>query len=394
MHTPIYLDYNSTTPLDSRVLTEMLPVLSKHYGNPSSNHCYGWYARELVEIARERIAKAIGAQAQDIIFTSCATESNNLAVLGFLASCQERGVSTVYISSRSEHQSILEPLKIAAQRGAVIHFASSDRVGQIAPEDVAKMTRFHRANFISLMLANNETGVITDIGGITKRLNRSHNMPLFHSDASQCLGRMAIDVEALGVDLLTLSAHKCYGPKGVGALYIRAGKRKEIQKICVGGGQESGIRSGTENVANIVGFGKAAEIATQELEERIQKLATLEASFFEALALRGVKYNITCGHEPRLPGVASVVLCGATASSLIGQLSGKLAISSGSACSDMSERPSEVLTNIGLTKDEIQSSLRISFGVPTTNEECEEAAEIIANAYFIVSKHRSITSVL
>ena len=374
--TPIYLDYQSTTPVDPRVREAMLPALTEWFGNPSSSqHPYGWTAREAVAQARERVAQLIHADAAEIIFTSCATESNNLALKGVAESFAMKGDHVIV--SAIEHASVLETVRRMERQGKRVTVIGVDLLGRVDPENVrAALTP--RTVIVSIMHASNEIGTIQDIdaiGGICHAAG-----VLLHCDAAQSASKIPVDVHAMQVDLLSLSAHKMYGPKGVGALFIRAMKpRLRLAPLLDGGGQEDGLRSGTLNVPGIVGFGAAAAIARDELGDSPFRIARLRDALQGGIETGCSGVAVNGDPTRRLPDNLSVRFEGIPAASLLRALRG-LAVSSGSACSSESGETSHVLAAIGLEKDAAASTLRISLGRMTSPGDVETATKAVESA--------------
>ncbi|VUS40945.1 cysteine desulfurase family protein [Klebsiella grimontii] len=364
---PIYLDYNATTPCDTEVVEAMLPYFCEHFGNAASiSSRHGWKAHIAVDKAREQLATLINAQSKEIFFTSGATESNNLALRGIWQACRHKG--NHIISSTIEHPATLNTLKALEAEGAQVTLLKPRSDGSL---DMAELAQSFTADtiLVCLMYANNELGVINPVDEIA-HLTTKHQV-LFMSDATQALGKIGIDVQRCPVDILTCSAHKLYGPKGVGALYIRQKRGQRVVELVpqiTGGGGEEGIRAGTLNVPGIVGFGKAAELAKKSLESERLRLQMLRDNFETELAqLAQIKIN---GIEsPRLPHVSNVSFVGVDGTKLTQLLKKSLSVSSGSACSSSSLQPSHVLTAIGLTEDLIEATLRFSFGRPTTADD-------------------------
>jgi len=380
---PVYLDNNATTPLDPRVLQEMIPVLESHFGNPASTtHAFGWHASELVKIARERVAALIGCSAEEIVFTSGATESINLALFGVAQSLKSRAGTAPakirFVSAATEHRATLDPLEEIGRDGADVEILPVDADGSLSDAAIADACK-NGASLLSLMLANNEIGTIHPIADFSK-IAAAKNV-LVHCDAAQAAGKIRLDVDALGADLLSLSAHKMYGPKGVGALYVRKSRRHLLEPLHFGGGHEGGLRSGTLNVAGIVAMGKAAEIAAAELKEDSMRLRELASVFLGQLsaalgpiALNGPRL------EDRLPGNLNLRFEGVDNARLIGLVQNKLAISLSSACQSASAIPSHVLRAIGLTPAQQRASIRVGIGRMNTPEEIARAANILIDA--------------
>ena len=368
MKLPVYLDNQSTTALDPKVLDAMLPYFKEHFGNASSSiHRHGWVAEEAVSIAREQVAKLIGAKPEEIYFTSGATESNNIAILGTLKELLRRGTEKPrVISAKNEHRAVIDPIEELSKAECSTIFLNPNQEGLISPDQLED------ADFVSLMYGNNEVGVINDISSLSKKTSA-----IFHTDATQAVGKVPVSVKELGADLLSLSAHKIYGPKGIGALYIKEDLKIKPQAVTFGGGQENGIRPGTLNTPAIVGFGKACEIALELLEEESVRIKNLRDSFFEKLSsnVSGIKLN---GSKERLPGNLNFSIEGVDSARLISALSSKVSISAGSACSSQSPKPSHVLASMDLTKDELKQSVRVSFGRFNSEEDSQFALEAIS----------------
>ena len=372
-NTPIYLDYAATTPVDPRVADAMIECLrpTGAHGNPSSaGHEYGRRARAIVEKARAQVAATIGAKPNAIVWTSGATESDNLAILGAARFHADRGKHL--ITSKVEHKAVLDPLKQLEREGFEVTYLKPDAQGIVHPEQVAQALRSD-TQLVSLMHVNNETGVIHDIATVG-RLCRERGV-LFHVDAAQSIGKVPIDVEAMQVDLMSLTAHKAYGPKGIGALYVRRIPPVGLRPIVFGGGQESGIRSGTLPTHQIVGMGLAFELAEAERESDVIRLCAQRDRLWQAVAELGeVELN---GHpQQRIASLLNVSFHGIEGESLQFALR-DLAVSSGSACSSASEEASYVLRALGRSDQVAQSSLRFSLGRFTTDAEIEAAISML-----------------
>lgn len=376
MQPPIYLDHQATTPVDPRVLEEMLPCFTEVYGNAASkHHAHGWEAAKLVDRARERVASLIGCDPREILFTSGATESNNLALKGMAESLRDRG--NHLISVVTEHKAILDPLRSLAARGFETTLLPVDGEGRIDLDLLESVIR-PTTILVSVMAANNEIGTLhplEEIGGVCSRRG-----VCLHTDAAQAAGKIPIRVDDMGVGLLSLSGHKMYGPKGVGALYVRRGKgglRPAPQME--GGGHERGLRSGTLNTPGIVGFGKACEISEESMQEEGARLRDMANRLLARLRenLEGVRLNGP--EDDRLPGNLNVSFPGIEAEKLLGRLP-RLALSTGSACTTASLEPSHVLRAIGLSDAEAAGSLRIGMGRFTTEAQVEAAADDLVNA--------------
>jgi cysteine desulfurase len=374
VQTPIFMDYHSTTPVDPRVLEEMLPYFSSTFGNAASrSHVFGWKAEEAVEHARERIAALIGAHTpKEIVFTSGATESDNLAIKGVAEFYREKG--NHIITTVIEHKAVLDTCKRLEKDGFVVTYLGVGKDGLVDPEDVKKAIT-DKTILVSVMLANNEVGTVQPLEAIGK-ITRERGV-LLHSDAVQGVGRTPFDVEKMNVDLASISAHKIYGPKGVGALYVRRSKpRVRLVAQMDGGGHERGMRSGTLNVACIVGFGKAAEIMHLEgREESVRVLALRERLRTKIQgALEEVYLNGSLEH--RLPGNLNVSFAFVEGESLM-MATKEVAVSSGSACTSASLEPSYVLRAMGLGDELAHSSIRFGLGRFNTEEEVDFVADLV-----------------
>lgn len=366
---PIYFDNNSTTPCDPRVLEAMLPYFCQKFGNPSSStHLYGWEADAAVDLAREQIASLINSEPGEIIFTSGATESDNLAIQGVSGRYSSKG--NHYITCSTEHKAVLDTFHNLEFAGAKVTCLPVSSDGLIDPE-LLERSILPDTVLISIMLANNETGVIQPIRLISE-IAKKHGVLLF-CDGAQGVGKIPVDVQDYGIDLLSISSHKIYGPKGVGALFVRRkNPRVKLLPLFFGGGQEKGVRPGTLNVPGIVGFGKAAELCNSEMIYESKKLEGWRNSLEEDLTrIKGVKINGNLQH--RLPHTSSLTFPGVNNQILISRLEKEISLSSGSACTSAVMQPSYVLTAMGLDKDSAFSSIRIGLG--RFNQEFE-----IANA--------------
>ncbi len=356
----VYFDYNATTPLDDRVLEAMLPFLKTFYGNPSSLYRHGRVASSAIATAREQLAALVGVQSGQIIFTSGGTEANNLA-LATLAPKTGLAVSAI------EHPSIIEPALYLKSLGHDLSLLNVDANGLITQEAIDDVIAL-KPDLVSMMLANNETGVLQNIVGYAGQL-RAHGIRV-HTDAVQALGKIPVDFNRLGAHLMSLSSHKIYGPKGCGALVFD--KSVEIKPILRGGGQEQGLRAGTENVAAIVGFGKAAELAKNELAERHAQLLKLRVLLEQGLnTISGL--TIFSGQVERLPNTVQMGIDGIDGEMLLMQLDQKsIAVSSGSACASGIREPSPVLVAMGVGPVQAKTAIRISLGVANTEAEIVE----------------------
>jgi cysteine desulfurase len=379
----VYLDFNATTPVESAVLDAMLPYFGADFANASSIHGPGQRARSAVETAREQVAALIGAKPQEIVFTSGGTESDNHAIFGIAAVAQpilamRKTPSTAphVISSVIEHEAVLNACQALEKQGTAVTYLPVDRSGLVDPAAIRDAIRPETA-LITIMHANNELGTVQPLHKIG-RIAAEADVP-FHTDAVQSAGKISIDVDTLGVDLLSLSAHKIYGPKGVGALYIRTGT--PIQQLLYGGHHQRGFRPGTENVAAIVGFGKAAEIARQSLAADAQRVADLRDLLEQELLHRIPDCSVNASGAPRTPNTTNLTFAGIEGEALLIALDLKgLAVSTGAACSSGAVEPSHVLTAIGLSADQARASLRFSLGRHTTAAEVEFALQAVPAA--------------
>ena len=364
----IYLDHNATTPLDARVLEAMLPWLHMA-GNPSSVHRAGRDARQAIDRAREQVAALVGARPEQVVFTSGGTEANNAALYG-LAAGRSGGVIAI---SAVEHASLIGPAQRLAAEGWRLESIAVDVQGRVGMDALAAVLD-HRPALVSVMWANNETGVIQPVAELAAQVRESGCM--FHTDAVQAAGKLEIDFAASGAHLMSLSAHKLYGPKGVGALVID--KRLEPAPLLVGGGQEKGRRAGTENVAGIVGFGAAAELAVTEMPERAARQHELRQRLEQGLA--GIEGVTLFGREAeRLPNTVQFALAGMDGETLVMQLDrAGIAVSSGSACASGSTEPSHVLLAMGVAPEVARGAVRVSIGKDTTAADIDACITAVA----------------
>jgi cysteine desulfurase len=371
---PIYLDYNGTTPVDPRVAEAMAPYFAVHFGNPSSGHAYGARPRRALADARRQVTDLIGAGPDDIVFTGSGSEANALAIRG---APPRSGGPTHVITQVTEHPAVLETCRaLYRSHGIEVTYLPVAADGRVDPGDLAAALMPHTA-LVSIMTANNETGVIQPISELAK-LTHEHGA-LFHTDAAQAVGKLPIDVDDLGVDLLTVVGHKMYAPKGVGALYLRPGL--QLEPIISGGGQERGLRAGTESVAMAVALGHAATLAKHDLAtgelDRIAELRDLLQQSLDAKLPGLIELN---GHPgERLPGTLNVSISGVHGDELLAATPG-IAASTGSACHSGISQPSPVLLAMGHTTDRAHSALRLTLGRWTTREEVEQAANLIAGS--------------
>jgi len=369
----IYLDHAATTPVDPRVLREMTPFFSRKFGNASSLHSFGRVAKDALELARVRVAKLIGASAEEIIFTSGGTEADNLAVLGGFNQAHGNKVAC----SAVEHPAVLEPCAELAHLGVQKVVLPVDSDGVVVFEEARKLVS--GASLVSVMHANNEVGAIQPVEALARRSHEEG--ALFHCDAVQSAGKVLVDVQKMGVDLLTLSSHKIYGPKGVGALYVKKGVK--IRPIVFGGGHERNLRSGTENIAGIVGFGKACELALRELPRESKRLAALRDRLLKKLLeIDGAFLNGPKGIK-RLPNNANVSFEAIEGEGiLLGLDDFGIAVSTGSACSSKKLQPSHVLTAMGRRPEQAHGSVRFTLGRSTTTKHVDftaaKTAEVVA----------------
>lgn len=374
MKIPIYLDYNATTPVDQEVAKEMIPFIESFYGNPSSSYSIGRSNKEAVEKARVQVAELISCQPEEIYFTSCATESNNLAIKG--VAWVNRNKGSHIITSAIEHPAVTEVCKYLGSQGFEITSLPVDQYGRIDPKDVENAIRKDTI-LISIMHANNEVGTIQPIQEIGK-IARQNNI-IFHTDASQSVGKIETDVNNLGVDLLTIAGHKLYAPKGIGALYIRKGTR--IENLIHGANQENGIRPGTENVIHIIGLGKACEVALRDFKQNQQNMKVSRDMLLNGLILQlGDKVHVNVDLENCLPNTLSVAFENVSAHALASFISSEVLISTGSACHSGETTISSVLQAMNLDFRTAAATVRVSTGKSTTKEEIDFAVEVITNA--------------
>ena len=376
MKTPIYLDNHATTPMDPRVLEKMIPYFTENFGNAGSrNHAYGWKAEEAVDKARAQVAALIGADPKEIVITSGATESNNIAILGVAEMYKDKG--NHIITCVTEHKAVLDPCKHLEETGACeVTWLGVDKYGQINLDELrAAIT--DKTILISIMHANNEIGTLQPVAAIGK-IAKEKGI-LFHSDAVQSVGKIPVDVNALGVDLLSLSGHKIYGPKGIGALYVRRrNPRVRLSPIVFGGGQERGMRSGTLNVPGLVGLGEACELARLEMATEAERLKGLRDRLHEGLTRQLDEVYLNGHPTERLPGNLNLSFAYVEGESLIMGIK-DLAVSSGSACTSASLEPSYVLRALGTREDLAHTSIRFGLGRFTTQEEIDFAIQQVVH---------------
>jgi cysteine desulfurase len=367
---PIYLDYQATTPLDPRVLEAMMPYFTHQFGNPHSrSHSYGWEAEEGVEKARGQVAKLIGADEKEVIFTSGATESNNLAIRGVAEFYKDR--KNHIVTTVTEHKCVLDTCRHLEQQGFEVTYLPVQKNGLI-DLDALRAAITDKTVVVSVMAVNNEIGVIQPLAEIGKICREKK--AFFHTDAAQAAGKIALDVEAMNIDLMSISGHKIYGPKGIGALYVRRKPRVRLVPLIVGGGQERGFRSGTLPTPLCVGLGAAAEIAMNEMEGEAKRLTKLQARMLKGLQDRLPEIFVNGDLEHRIPGNLNISFAYVEGESLMMGIK-NLAVSSGSACTSASLEPSYVLRALGVDEELAHTSLRIGLGRFTTEHEVDTAVE-------------------
>jgi len=375
MEAPIYFDYHATTPCDPRVVEAMLPYFTLEFGNPSSGlHSLGRRAARAVDTAREQIASLIGATPDEIVFTSGATESNNIVIHGLaLARSERRRIVTTAI----EHKAVLEPCRRLAAQGFDVAVLPVERDGtvdlQAAEEAITDDTLL-----VTIQLASNEIGTIQPLRAIAELAKRRG--ALLHTDAAQAVGKIPVDIDALRVDFLSISGHKLYGPKGIGALFVRSGLRRRLVPLAQGGGQEADLRPGTLNVPGIVGLGEACAVCAVEMHDEAVRVASLRDQLEAHLVAAIPGLQINGNLQNRLPGNSSLTFPAVEADALIANLPG-VALSTGSACTSGTIEPSHVLTAIGLSREAADATVRIGLGRFTTSEEIAAAARMIPEAW-------------
>jgi len=375
MKLPIYMDYHATTPVDPRVVEAMMPFFTQHFGNPASrNHAFGWEAEEAVDLARKQVADLIGATAKEVIFTSGATEANNLAIKGVAEMYREKG--NHIITCVTEHKAVIDTCKKLEKQGARVTYLPVQKDGRI---DLGQLREAitDKTVLITIMTANNEIGVlqpVAEIGALAKEKG-----VLFHTDAVQAAGKVPFDVNAMKADLVSVSAHKMYGPKGVGALYVRRrNPRVLLAEQINGGGHERGMRSGTLNVTGIVGFGKAAALAKAEMATESERLRALRDKLNAALHQNLDEIYVNGSMEHRLPHSLNISFAYVEGESLLMGIN-DVAVSSGSACTSASLEPSYVLKALGAGDDLAHSSIRFGLGRWTTEEEVNYVVDKLTN---------------
>ncbi len=371
--TPVYLDYQASTPVDGRVLDVMLPYLSEKFGNPHSrSHAFGWEAEEAVEVAREQIAAIIGADPKEVIFTSGATESNNLAIKGVAHFYKAR--KDHVITCVTEHKCVLESCRTLEREGFTLTYLPVRRNGLI---DLGELSRAftERTALVSIMAVNNEIGVIQPVAEIGA-LCRQHGA-FFHTDAAQAIGRIDLDVNEMGIDLMSLTAHKVYGPKGIGALYVRRRPRVRLTPLFDGGGQERGFRSGTLPAPLCVGFGEACRLARLEMGDEAKRIGALRDRLYDGITTRLAGVALNGDAMTRIPGNLNLSFGHVDAEALMASLKA-VAVSSGSACTSASLEPSFVLKALGVEDRLAHASIRFSLGRFTTEAEIDFVVEEVA----------------
>jgi len=388
----VYLDHAATTPIDPQVQSAMMPYIKEDYGNPSSFHSAGKCVGDALEVARENVAQAIGANQDEILFTSGGTEANNLAILGVARAYQKQGKHIITV--KTEHESVLEPIDhLVKNEGFEITYLGVDEKGQVDPKAILEAIRPDTI-LISIMLANNEIGTvapISKIGGLIKRNRekKQSQFPLFHSDACQALGALEVKIQKLNVDLLTINSSKIYGPKGVGALYVKRGLK--LQPIMFGGAQQRRVRPGTENVIGIIGFAKAAELAVAQREDYVRHVAPLRDDLETRLCQAVAKTRCNGDQRERLPNITNISFMDIEGEALLLYLDAQgIYTSTGSACTSASLEPSHVILATGLPYEVAHGSIRFSLGRHTTQEDIDYVIEKLPP---LVEKLRKISPV-
>ncbi len=370
----VYLDYNATTPVEPQVLDAMLPYFSVEFGNAASIHTVGQRARAAVETARDQIAALLGARSQEIVFTSGGTESDNHAIFGIVRSAP--GATKHIITTSIEHEAVLNTCQALEKEGVVVTYLPVNSEGLITVEQAEEAIRPHTV-LITIMHANNELGTVQPLAEIGKLATQRDIY--FHTDAVQSAGKLPFDIKTLGVDLLSISGHKFYAPKGIGALYIRGGSR--LQQLLYGGHHQRGFRPGTENVPGIVGLGKAAELARLAFASDAERVGNLRDKLEQGLAAHIPDSHVNASRAPRTPNTTNLTFPGIEGEAMVIALDMKgIAVSTGAACSSGAVEPSHVLTAIGLSADDARASIRFSLGRHTTAAEIDYALEAVPAA--------------
>jgi cysteine desulfurase len=368
----IYLDYNASTPIAPQVLEAMMPFLTVRFGNPSSGHSFGVACRSALEEARERLARLLGCGAPEVIFTSGATESNNMVIKGL---ARAAGKGRHFITSQIEHPAVLEPCRNLERFGYAVTYLPVDRQGLVAPDDLAQAIRPDTA-LVSIMHANNEVGTLQDIAALAK-IAAAKGVP-FHTDAAQSVGKVGTLVDELGVDFLTVAGHKFYAPKGVGALYVRKGRK--VPPMLHGAGHEQGLRPGTENLASIVGLGAACELALPLLGPEGLRQQQLGQRLYDGLAKAGLAVHLNGHPEQKLPNTWNISFAGFDAAAVMGALGKDIAVSPGAACHGDSVQASHVLVAMGVPTELSRGAVRFSLGRETTEGEIDAVISLLKAA--------------
>jgi len=369
MQNPIYLDYNASTPVDPRVLQEMLPYLKEKFGNPSSSHPYGVALKAGIEQARERVAALLGCESTEIIFTSGATESNNMVIKGVAESAPK---GSHIIASRIEHPAVLEPCHYLERHGHAVTYLRVDEHGLVDPADLEQAIT-PKTSLVTIMHANNEVGTMQDIS-VLSRIAASRGI-LFHTDAAQSVGKVRVQVEDLGVDFLTIAGHKFYAPKGIGSLYIKNGST--LPPMMRGAGHERGLRPGTENAAFIVGLGAACAIASGIMDTEGPRQMKLGQGLFDGLKRAGLKVHLNGHPEKKLPNTWNISFEGFDSIAVIAALGRDVAVSPGAACHGSTVNASPVLVAMGTDPALARGAIRFSLGRETTETEIDEVVELL-----------------
>ncbi len=374
---PIFMDNHSTTAVDLRVVQSMLPFFTTHYGNAASrNHVFGWTAEAAVENARSQVAALIGGDGKEIVFTSGATEANNLALKGVASFYKKQGNHIITVET--EHKSILDTCKRLQREGYEVTYLTPQKDGLVTPEMITSAMT-DKTILVTIMTANNEIGVVQDVNAIGAAIKAKNPKCLFHTDAVQAAGKVPFDVEACKADLVSITAHKMYGPKGIGALWVRRKPRVRIDPIIDGGGHERGMRSGTLPVPMIVGFGKAAELAKEEMADEAIRLAKLRDRLYRGITSRLTETYVNGSMEHRLPGNLNISFAFVEGESLLMALK-DVAVSSGSACTSASLEPSYVLRALGVGDELAHTSIRFGIGRFNTEAEVDYVIDLVTKS--------------
>ena len=382
----VYMDYSATTPVKKEVLDAMIPYFTEHYGNPSSLYTIGLEAKNAISEARQRVASLIGADEKEIFFTACGTESDNWALFGVSDAKKKKG--NHIITTKIEHHAILHSCQFLEKHGFDVTYLDVDENGLVDPEDL-KAAITDQTIMVSIMMVNNEVGTVEPIKELVRVTKEKNKDIVFHTDAVQGLGNVPIDVKDLGVDLMSMSAHKIYGPKGTGALFIKKGVR--LSNYIHGGAQENKHRAGTENLAGIVGFGKAAQLAQENFDEHVKHCSSLRDYFVQQVLERIPDTQVNGTMEKRHPGNANITFKFIEGESILLLLDSKgVYVSTGSACSSASLTPSHVLTALGVPVEMIHGTVRFSIGDFTTKEDLDYVLDELTK---IVARLREISSV-